>query len=90
MAVFAELSYFAGCADNNACSKRIAFYQDGSANIWWLRSAYRGSQVSIIIFVDTKGNASAYSASKLGGIRPALILPSNITVDSNNFIVNAS
>ena len=72
----AELSYFAGCADNGTDNKRIA-YLNSSATDWWLRSPYcdssYGSKRALIVLYDGYWNRNFCSSSY--GIRPALILP---------------
>ena len=72
----AELSYFAGCADNGADNKRVAKL-NGSAISWWLRSPFcdssRGSTVAL--YVIGNGGWGNGSCSISSGIRPTLILP---------------
>lgn len=72
----AELSYFAGCADNGADNKRIA-YLNSSATGWWLRSPYCNSNVGspYALFVLSYGNWNYNNCSLSFGIRPTLILP---------------
>ena len=70
----AELSYFAGCADNGSDNKRVA-YLNGSAAGWWLRSPYCGSGggstfVSSVYYGGNWGNSGC---SNSYGIRPALM-----------------
>lgn len=72
----AELSYFAGCADNGADNKRIA-YLNSSATYWWLRSPYCNSNggSAHALYVGNGGYWYGGSCSVSYGIRPALILP---------------
>lgn len=72
----AELSYFAGCADNGADNKRIA-YLNSSATDWWLRSPYcsSGSGLTSALNVNIAGGANTYGCSYSCGIRPCIILP---------------
>lgn len=72
----AELSYFAGCADNSDDNKRIA-YLNSSATNWWLRSPCCNSNYGSAraLFVSSNGNWNNRSCSNSYGIRPALILP---------------
>ena len=76
----AELSYFAGCAYN----KRIA-YLNSSATYWWLRSPYcnsgNGSAGALVVGDD--GAWYYGSCSRSYGIRPALVLPSNLLVSDD-------
>ena len=77
----AELSYFAGCADSDADSKRVANF-NGAVNNWWLRSPSTdpySSDSALLVYTD--GFWYPYSCSKLNGVRPALILPSTALVD---------
>lgn len=84
----AELSYFAGCADNAADSKRIANLNGSAAN-WWLRSPYcyvdAGS--SRTLHVLTNGDWGYYYCSYLGGIRPALVLPPTALFDEETMVL---
>ena len=77
----AELSYFAGCADNGADNKRIA-YLNSSATLWWLRSPYcgsgRGSARALLVLGDGDWNIDYCSRSF--GIRPAFVLPSDFVI----------
>lgn len=77
----AALSYFASCVTNNADSKRVA-YLNGSAAGWWLRSpnTYDASDVWL---VRSDGNYEISLASSSYGIRPALVLPPDMEVDSS-------
>ena len=73
----AELSYFAGCADINSDSRRVA-YLNSSATRWWLRSPRAGySAGNYVSFVAKNGTLGSYSYSSSYGIRPALVLPPN-------------
>ena len=77
----AELSYFAGCADNGADNKRIA-YLNSSATLWWLRSPYcnSGSGSTHALYVIASGNWRHNGCSVSYGIRPALVLPSDFVI----------
>ena len=77
----AELSYFAGCADNGADNKRIA-YLNSSATNWWLRSPYCNSGLgsSDALFVNRNGGWSLNVCSVSYGIRPAFVLPSDFVI----------
>ena len=84
----AELSYFAGCADDDADSKRIANL-NGSATYWWLRSPCCNSNFgsSYALIVPASGFWYYDYCSYSFGIRPALILPSNALFDKNTLIL---
>ena len=81
----AKLDYFESGTDTSANNKRIANL-NGSAVRWWLRSpstdeAYYGFVVSSV------GSYSVTDVSYSYGIRPALILPSNVLVDDSGNVV---
>lgn len=75
------LSYFSGTAQNGADTKRVA-YLSGSAASWWLRSPYcsSGSGSQYAIRVLASGNRSSSYCYNSSGIRPAIILPSDMLV----------
>ena len=79
----AKLSYFESGTGSSALNKRIA-YLNGSAAEWWLRSP-DAANTDYVWYVDTYG----YNDCDLGfavrsrGIRPALVLPSTVTVDND-------
>ena len=66
-------------------SARIA-YKNGSPNIWWLRSAVTQNTTNAYI-ISVKGGGGGYGATTQYGIRPALVLPSNATVDANMNVI---
>lgn len=77
----AKLSYFEAGSGSSALNKRIA-YLNGSAAGWWLRSPYTGNTVSVWT-VYSGGYCNGYGASNSYGIRPALVLPPDMEVDSS-------
>ena len=79
----AKLDYFTASSDGN--SKRIA-YLNGSATDWWLRSPFTNDTFSVR-FVTSGGKYSSFGAFDLCGVRPALILPSNVLVDDSGNVV---
>lgn len=87
----ATISYFSECTNNDANSKRIATL-NGTASIWWLRSPfYTNSSPSLsAVCVKTDGSSAHGSNTTIEcGIRPALIMPFDITVDENMNIIAA-
>lgn len=80
----AELAYFKGCADNSSDSKRVA-YLNGSATVWWLRSASCGNFGSAL-YVGSSGVWYGHYCSSSYGIRPALILPSTLLVSDDGTV----
>lgn len=79
-----ELSYFAGCADNNGDSKRVA-YLNGSATYWWLRSPNTGNS-NDALHVGTNGGWGYFSCSSSFGVRPALVLPSSLFISDDGTV----
>lgn len=77
----AKLSYFESGTDTSANNKRIAKL-NGSADYWWLRSPVTYS-TSLVWLVNYNGVCKANKASNSAGIRPALILPPDMEVDSS-------
>ena len=73
------LSYFSGTAATD--SKRIG-YLNGVATYWWLRSPYTSSTYGAL-GVNTRGSYSNGECSNSFGIRPALVLPPDMGVDSS-------
>ena len=77
----AKLSYFESGTDSSALNKRIANL-NGSAVRWWLRSP-RANNDSNVFYVDIYGFFNYEVAYYSYGIRPALILPQDMEVDSS-------
>lgn len=77
----AKLSYFESGTDTSANNKRIAKL-NGSADYWWLRSPFTYS-TSLVWLVNYDGVGETSKASNSTGIRPALILPPDMEVDSS-------
>ena len=77
----AKLSYFEAGTGSSALNKRIAYW-NGSADYWWLRSPVTYS-TSLVWLVNYDGVCEANKASNSAGIRPALILPPDMEVDSS-------
>lgn len=77
----AKLSYFESGTDTSANNKRIAKL-NGSADYWGLRSPVTYN-TSLVWFVNYDGGGEASKASSSTGIRPALILPPDMEVDSS-------
>ena len=77
----AKLSYFEAGTGSSARDKRRA-YLNGSIAGWWLRSPYTGNSISVW-GVITNGSYGGNGTSYSSGIRPALILPQDMEVDSS-------
>lgn len=84
------LSYFASCYDTSADSKRIAYF-NGSATRWWLRTPCKNSIDNDIATryawcVYTDGQPSHAYSNNTYGIRPAMILPSDLWVSDDGAV----
>lgn len=77
----AKLSYFESGTDTSANNKRIAKL-NGSADYWGLRSPVTYN-TSWVWLVNYDGVGESGKASNSTGIRPALILPPDMEVDSS-------
>lgn len=78
----AKLSYFESGTGTSANNKRIANL-NGSATFWWLRSPPTNS-IYYVWGVNSIGSYyGSYYASDSYGIRPALVLPPDMEVDSS-------
>ena len=77
----AKLSYFEAGTGTSANNKRIAKL-NGSADYWYLRSPITHN-TSLVWRVNYNGVCEASKASSSSGIRPALILPQDMEVDSS-------
>lgn len=77
----AKLSYFEYGTSTSALNKRIANL-NGSATYWWLRSPST-NDVGNVLGVPSNGNYYYAPAASSYGIRPALVLPQDMEVDSS-------
>lgn len=77
----AKLSYFEAGTGTSANNKRIAKL-NGSADYWYLRSP-NAYNTSLVWLVNYDGVCETSKASNSAGIRPALILPPDMEVDSS-------
>lgn len=77
----AKLSYFEAGNGSSALNKRIAYW-NGSADYWYLRSPVT-YDTSLVWLVNYDGVYEIRKASNSAGIRPALILPPDMEVDSS-------
>lgn len=75
----AKLDYFTASSGGN--SKRIANF-NGSADDWWLRSQSTGG-TTYVFGVYSDGDYFRDRASLSNGIRPAIILPSDMLVTAD-------
>lgn len=77
----AKLDYFESGNDTSAKSKRIANFKGSTAD-WWLRSPYISyNDLAFRIYAD--GQPGSGRISYPYGIRPALVLPPDMEVDSS-------
>lgn len=77
----AKLSYFEAGTGTSANNKRIAKL-NGSTDYWYLRSPITNN-TSLVWLVNYNGVYEASKASSSFGIRPALVLPQDMEVDSS-------
>lgn len=80
----AKLDYFN--ADLGTDSKRIA-YLNGSAAYWWLRSPRTNGLNGVLIIYPNGGYSASSIPGSNGGIRPALVLPSNALFDETTMLL---
>lgn len=81
----AKLSYFESGTGSSANSKRIAKLNGSAAN-WWLRSPCN-LRTSLVLLALANGDYGYTNAPDSYGIRPALVLPSNVLVDDSGNVV---
>ena len=77
----AKLDYFVSGNDSTARTKRVA-HLNGAASGWWLRSPSANMDTAAWNVVSNGDNGGHY-CSETDGIRPALILPSNLIVSGD-------
>lgn len=75
----AKLSYFESGTGTSANNKRIASYS-GSAIAWHLRDPYT-KNTTTVLYIEDDGDYNICDRSDSHGIRPALLLPSDMNVD---------
>lgn len=80
----AKLSYFTSGASSSANRKRQASYNGNSA-IWWLRSPDT-TQNDFSWAVSTVGTELSRNVSYQYGVRPAMVMPTDLIVDDNGNI----
>ena len=80
----AKLSYFESGTGSSALNKRIAKL-NGSATLWWLRSP--GTDLTLYAWrVYSDGGYGGGNCTGSYGIRPALVLPSNLLVSADGSV----
>lgn len=80
----AKLSYFESGIWSSANNKRIANLND-RANRWWLRSpSIRNT--NYVWGVSPNGDYNFWNASDSCGVRPAMVMPTDLIVDDNGNI----
>lgn len=80
----AKLSYFESGTGSSALNKRIAKL-NGSATLWWLRSPYT-SYAYYAWYVYSNGGYYYDDCTGSCGIRPALVLPSDLLVSADGSV----
>ena len=84
----AKLSYFLDGTSSSANQKRVATL-NGSATIWWLRSPSTNNTYYVWV-VNSGGHYYNWDVDNSYGVRPALILPTNLVVHDDGFIFDFS
>ena len=82
----AKLAYFPSGNESN--SKRAAKF-NGSAIYWWTRSPSVNYETDAV-YVSSNGKNQAGEVTNTYGIRPAIVMPSDLLVDDNNNILPAT
>lgn len=80
----AKLDYFDSSTGTGANTKRIA-YLNGSTTFWWTRSPFIFSSAGFW-GVSTSGAHYSGNASNSFGLRPALVLPSSLSVSEDGTV----
>ena len=80
----AKLDYFTAGTGSAANNKRIAKY-NGSATFWWTRSPYTGGSGGVWI-VSSDGGYNNGWCGGAGGVRPAFVLPSTLSVSDDGTV----
>lgn len=78
----AKLDYFN--SGNGTDTKRVAKY-NGSATLWWLRSP-RTNFTNLVWHVFSDGQCSSSYADYTCGVRPALVLPTDLLVSDDGTV----
>lgn len=81
----AKLDYFTEGSDDSVWEEKIANY-DGSAACWWLRSPYTNYTI-YAWYVFNDGDWGSSNVDNSYGIRPALVLSSDLLVSDEGGIV---
>ena len=82
----ATLDYFSDLGSGNPTTKRVA-YLNGEPIEWHTRTAMAPSSPFVVICVDSTGAISLNYGSGIYGVRPAMIVPFDVKVDSSMNIV---
>ena len=80
----AKLDYFTAGTGSAANKKRIAKY-NGSATYWWTRSPNPGSS-DRVRSVHSPGDCNYWNCDNTGGVRPAFVLPSTLSVSDDGTV----
>lgn len=81
----AKLDYFESGSGTSANNKRVAKL-NGTDTYWWLRSPYTNNTTAVWR-VYRGGSRDYLNVSISHGVRPALVLPSNVLVDDSGNVV---
>lgn len=81
----AKLDYFISGDTSSANQKRVATL-NGSAALWWLRSQISNG-TDYVWRVKSSGECNGWNVDGSCGVRPALVLPTNLTVLDDNTVL---
>lgn len=77
----AKLTYFESGTGESAMNKRIANL-NGSAALWWFRSPSI-NRTNVVWYISDNGDYASGYVTYAYGIRPAMVLPQDMEVDSS-------
>ena len=83
----ALLSYFISGVGSSANSKRIAYLSSAAAS-WWLRLT-RPDGMNVW-YIQTTGSTSYQQANLSNGVRPAMIMPTDLIVDDSGNVTGST
>lgn len=81
----AKLNYFDSGTSQSAASKRIAYFQNGEALTWWLRSSPQ-SFYDAAWTISRNGGLLRFERIRPHGVRPAIVLPTDLLVSDGTIL----
>lgn len=80
-----KLNYFDSGTSQSAASKRIAYFQNGEALTWWLRSSPR-TFYDAAWTISRNGGLLRFERTRPHGVRPAIVLPTDLLVSDGTIL----